>query len=134
MPLVLDASVTLNWAFESLDETDPVLRRLLDDDALVPDLWPYEVANGLLAAVRRGLLTVGQRDMFLQRLHRLPVVVEVTGAERTLGPILVLAEQQGLTVYDASYLELARREGCALATADAALRAAAMRVGVDVLA
>ena len=107
MPLVLDASVTLAWAFQAPDGTHPVLQHLLSDDALVPDIWPSEVANGLLVSVRRSLLTAAQRDAFLHRLHRLPVIVETTGAERTFTVILTLAEQHGLTVYDASYLELA---------------------------
>lgn len=133
MPLVLDASVTVAWAFQAPDPAHPILRRLLEDDALVPDIWPPEVANGLLVAVRRGILTREQRALFLNRLHRLPIVVETTGGERTFGTILAMAEQHDLTVYDASYLELARRESCPLATDDAALRKAAAGLGLEVI-
>jgi predicted nucleic acid-binding protein len=44
--------------------------------------------------------------------------------------VLALARQEGLTVYNAAYLELALREGVPLATLDADLKAAAARVGV----
>ncbi len=47
-----------------------------------------------------------------------------------MGPVLALARAHGLSAYDAAYLELAMREGLPLATEDAALRAAAERVGV----
>ena len=92
MPLVLDASAALPWAFSAPDPAHPVLQRLRSDDALVPDVWPTEVANGLLVATRRGLLSVAQRTAFLHRLHGLPIVVETTGGERTFGVILALAE------------------------------------------
>ena len=46
---------------------------------------------------------------------------------------LVLARQEGLTVYDASYLELALRLAAELASRDQELLAAARRRGVAVL-
>ena len=46
------------------------------------------------------------------------------------GSVLDLAREQRLTACDAAYLELAMREGLALATQDDALIAAAGRVGV----
>ena len=47
--------------------------------------------------------------------------------------ILSLARAEGLTAYDASYLELAIRLGLSLATKDRALARAAKRAGVVVL-
>lgn len=59
--------------------------------------------------------------------------VEATGAERTLSLTLDLERDQHLSVYDAMYLELARREGVPLASLDRPLCEAAGRVGVAVL-
>ncbi len=42
---------------------------------------------------------------------------------------MALAQQYGLTVYDAAYLELAVRNGAALATSDIALAKAAKKAG-----
>jgi len=42
------------------------------------------------------------------------------------------ARKQGLSVYDAAYLELASRGGDSLATLDVALRVAASKVGVRI--
>jgi predicted nucleic acid-binding protein len=44
-----------------------------------------------------------------------------------------LARRHGLTVYDASYLELAQRHGVALATLDAALAEAAQRESLPLI-
>ncbi len=48
--------------------------------------------------------------------------------------VLTLARKHRLTVYDASYLELAQRENLPLATLDQALQAAAKIAGATLLA
>lgn len=50
--------------------------------------------------------------------------------ERALSQILAAARQLGISVYDASYLELAMRLGATLATRDARLSATAATAGV----
>ena len=45
--------------------------------------------------------------------------------------LLTLARENKLTVYDASYLELALRLGCGLATLDRALGSATLARGVS---
>ena len=50
-----------------------------------------------------------------------------------LGTVLDLAGKEGLSAYDASYLELAMRRGMPLATKDNGLAQAARRVGVSLL-
>ena len=47
--------------------------------------------------------------------------------------MLALARRRGLAVYDAAYLELARREGAPLATLDTALATAARTERVHLL-
>ena len=44
--------------------------------------------------------------------------------------VFSLADRNGLTVYDASYLDLALRESLPLASLDNALRKAAVKAGV----
>ena len=58
MSFVLDASVTLAWAFEDEGGFYPeaVLDTLMVGEAVAPSLWPLEVSNGLLTAQRRGRL------------------------------------------------------------------------------
>ncbi len=135
MPLVLDTSVTMSWAFGEIDPYAAHVRELLAaDEALVPPIWALEVANTILVGERRGRLDQAVSTRFLSLLQGLDIVVDMAGAERFLTVVLGLARAQGLSSYDASYLELAMRDGVPLATTDDALRAAAARVGVPLVA
>ena len=57
------------------------------------------------------------------------ITVDLSTAERALGDTLQLARRFKLSSYDASYLELALREGLPLATLDADLRNAMKQTG-----
>lgn len=132
MPLVLDASVTLSWCFrdEQGDYAAQVLRLLADDVAVVPGLWLLEVTNGLLVAERRGRLSAADVAQVHGILSELPVTLDALTLDGALGSVLELARAQGLSAYDAAYLELAMREGLPLASQDDKLRKVAVRLGV----
>lgn len=133
--LVLDASLALSWALpdESSKYCDGILDRVAASGALVPGLWPYEMANGLLMAQKRGRYSTAQRVVFVEELLRLPIEVEALGAREILAGQAALAERYRLTAYDAAYLDLALRRGMPLATQDKAMKAAAVKAGVAVL-
>jgi len=135
LSLVLDASVTLSWLFdeEQVGETEAVLDLVRETGALVPPLWHLEVANALLVAVRRGRMTPAQRSRRLADLGALAIDSDSGATGRCWDAALPLAERCRLTVYDATYLELALRHGFMLATLDGALRAAAEAEGLVVL-
>lgn len=132
---VLDCSVTMSWCFqdEARPETDALLERLRDDGAIVPQLWFWEVANVLNMAVRRKRIDAVGASAQLGVLATLPITPDPDGVAHAWRETLRLAQSEGLTVYDASYLELARRIGADLATTDSDLRAAAERRGVTVV-
>lgn len=50
-----------------------------------------------------------------------------------MGEVRRLAGERGLSVYDASYLEIALRLGIPLATGDGRLRTAAAEMGMELL-
>ena len=135
MSLVLDASLTLSWYFEDehTDAADAVLDRVTEAGAVVPALWRYEVANGLQMAVRRKRIQGAYRDASLAELRLLPISVDATGEDVVWTATLAFADRFGLSVYDASYLEVAFRRGLPLATADRQLRAAAQVLSIDLL-
>ncbi len=132
---VLDTSMTMTWCFE--DETSPVAEQVLDrlraEGAQVPSLWPVEVANAVLVGERRNRMNEARLAAFLRLLRALPITIEEVEWSNVLGPVRGLARDQRLSVYDASFLELALRSGLPLATADRRIRAAAERVGVELL-
>ena len=131
MPLVLDASVTACWHFpdEHNAAADEILARIRPDDAaLVPGHWWFEIRNVLLLGERRGRTTPDQTARFLEFMHELPISVALLPDEIA---VMDLARAHRLTFYDAAYLELAKREGLALATFDRELLAAARAEGVS---
>jgi predicted nucleic acid-binding protein len=132
---VVDNSVVMAWCFE--DEasaySERVLDRLRETPALVPAIWPLEVANVLLIAERRDRLSEAQTAHFAQLLQVLPIQVEEADTARILGPVLAVGRAHRLSAYDAAYLELAARHGLPLATQESWLRKAARNAGVAVL-
>ncbi len=136
MALVLDASITLAWFIEgeATAHSTAVLGRLRNEGAFVPAVWPLEVANAFLVSERKGRISMADVMRAIDLLRELPIDVDAEGLSLVWGTVMPLARQQALTVYDASYLELAARSGLPLATQDARLRAAAEQAGVNVLA
>lgn len=131
MSIVIDASVTLSWYFQ--DEASPAAETLLDlvaaSGAVVPAHWKLEVANSFRTALRKGRVNREYRDLSLQDLSRLAIEVDADTALHAWEATLELADEFGLTPYDAAYLELALRRELPLATLDKALRAAGMKAG-----
>ncbi len=124
---VIDNSVVMAWCFE--DETssyaDTILESLKTTAALAPSVWPLELGNALLAARRRNRLGKAPVTRFLALMKNLPIHVEQESPERMLNEILSLAREQGISTYDASYLDLAMRKGLPIATLDSSLEKAA---------
>ena len=65
--IVIDNSVVMTWIIEDQADAyaDAVHDALGDVEAIMPPLWPFEVANSLLVAERRKLLTRVKSDSFL---------------------------------------------------------------------
>lgn len=135
MSLVLDASLTLAWFFddERSAQADAVLDIVAARGAIVPALWKLEVANALLAAVRRRRIDRAYLAAALEQLAMLPVAIDAESHRHSWTASLALAEAHGLTLYDATYLELAQRQRLPLASLDRALREAAGSLGQPLL-
>ena len=116
---------------QASSEAEALLERIeVGAEAIVPSLWFLEVANGLLVAQRRKRVTAPERMLALKRLSTLALTVDEDNARDVFGRTSTLAEQFGLSVYDAAYLELALRRNLPLGTRDRALRSAAQRSGL----
>lgn len=131
MPFVLDVSVVAGWIFEdqASEYTDAIADSLRRDEARVPAIWHLELANLLRTARRRGRIDVADAQAALAAIRDLPIRLD---ERRPLSAdeAFALAEQFGLSSYDAACLELARRLSIGIATRDEDLRAAAGAAGV----
>lgn len=130
---VLDCSITMAWCFEDehSEYTDEILENLVSTTAIVPSIWPLEVANVLLQAKKNKRLSEIQAASFIDALSALPIIVDTSTTDRAMHSIFTLAGQLNLSVYDAAYLELALREKIPLLTQDKELLNAAKKLKID---
>jgi predicted nucleic acid-binding protein len=87
----------------------------------------------MLMALRRKRIQPGHPELFWDELAILPIAVGPPLSPSQAKTVLALCEQHGLTVYDATYLELAKHKGLSLATLDTALLKAARQEGVALI-
>ena len=135
---VLDASVAIAWCFpgdptEDTPYSRHILQELASSDAIVPEIWAFEIANSIFVSYsKRKRITEQQIKEYLELLRALPIHVETQDLWLNV-ELESLARRQNLAAYDVAYLALAQRKGLPLATSDAALRQAAMTEGITVL-
>jgi predicted nucleic acid-binding protein len=132
-PFVADSSIGVAWIHPS--QASDWTRRLLQNvregaTVHVTSIWHLEIANALLVAVRRKLLTDAHRRIALNLLAGLRVVVDHETSGAAFSATSELALKYSLSAYDAAYLELARRKSLPLATRDEPLKTAARKAGV----
>ena len=127
MAFILDASTALAWAFpEERDASARAsARAVLDEGAVVPAIWCWEVQNALLSAERRKRIARTDAAAVLQRFAALPIEIEPIGPAISFGAEMETARRMQLSVYDAAYLELGLRRGMMVMTRDGKLGKAA---------
>ena len=103
---------------------------MIHKGAFVPDLWRIEIANCLTQGMRRSRITAIERSESLSDLANMGIVTDNQTGKHIWHETLMLADRHRLTVYDATYLELALRLSLPLATLDDDLRLAAQQEGV----
>jgi predicted nucleic acid-binding protein len=132
MSVALDSSIVGCWCFP--DEANPLadatLSAIAADGAFVPAVWWFEVRNLLITGERVGRMTPTGTAGFLADLEMLPIRID---REPASDAVLTYARTYRLTIYDAAYLELARRLGVPLATLDRQLVRAARSAQVPLL-
>ena len=132
MSVVVDCSVFLAWSLS--DEDEPVateaMRRVVSAGGVAPAIWWYELRNALLMNERRGRLTAQHVAETLADCAALGIETDDRHDESL---VLGLAREHALSVYDASYLEVASRRRLPLATLDRKLSEAAGAVGVPTI-
>lgn len=128
--IVLDSSVAISWLMPDEEGSQFLLEHVTQKGAIVPSLWSLEIGNVLLMACRKKRISDEQRNQALHSLANLPITIDTATSEQAWQETLELAVRYELTLYDASYLELALRRSLPLATFDGALQRAAELAGV----
>jgi predicted nucleic acid-binding protein len=133
--VVLDASTTLGAILpdERSAAAEATLLEAATRGVTVPPLWWLEIGNVLLLAERRGRLRPVEHRIIMTRLRSLSFETDAAAPEACWDRAFSLAQGHRLSLYDATYLELALRRQMALASLDRRLRAAATAEGVPLL-
>ncbi len=118
------------WFFK--DEADAysnsILERLTKATAWVPPIWKLEVANAFLMAENKKRISSAEIAQAMAEIKLLPI--EVEREEPDSATLINLARKYKLSVYDATYLDIAIRLGFPLASKDNKLLAAAKKCGI----
>ncbi|HEX2216947.1 MAG TPA: type II toxin-antitoxin system VapC family toxin [Xanthobacteraceae bacterium] len=113
--------------------TNAVFERVLASGGHVPAVFWFEVVHGLRRLERTGTLTQEIADQFVEKLAALPLIVDAPYASEDIVHLHGIARKLALTIYDASYVELALRLGLPLATRDRFLADATRNAGATLL-
>lgn len=132
---VLDSSAAISMVVidESTESTRKLYADIARDRALVPSIFHLEVGNALLMSERRKRIGPKERARAIAALEKLQLDVDPLTFRSAWRATSRLAEANRLTLYDASYLELALRLRLPLATFDADLLNAASQTGATLL-
>lgn len=124
MDIIIDTSVIYKWLAEEepKEETEKAYK-LMDrhvtgeERCISLDLILYELGNALSTKKNLSLSDIQSAwDKFLD-FH----IQIVFPTERSIASAIELAKQYSITVYDASYVVLAKEKGCDFITADSRL-------------
>lgn len=130
---MLDASATIAWASPDEFPSPDLVEIIATRKAVAPALWAYEVQNVLHLLRRRKRLVGDDWIATFAVISALTIELEPPVRERIENEASRLADALGLTIYDASYLELAQRRDLPLATLDNELRRAAKQLKVKLV-
>jgi predicted nucleic acid-binding protein len=127
---VIDASVILAWfnPNEQNDYADEILDCLSEEIAIIPQLCCLEVNNVFLSFEKKRIISAIETEKALCSLANLPITLDKAPLNFQMPLISRLARDNGLTIYDACYLELAVRLNLPLSTLDKQLLAAMEKI------
>ena len=105
------------WETSTDALADRAMQRTIDQGAVVPGIWWYELRNALVVNERRGRIGAEDVRASLADLAEMRISLDT---DHDGGVVLDLARRHGLSVYDAAYLEVAARRGLPIASLDLA--------------
>jgi predicted nucleic acid-binding protein len=97
---------------------------------VVPCLFRYEVANAFCVSLRRKRISQLVYERFITLTANFPMQID---DDQKMGAVSDLACMYGLTIYDAAYIEIAKRRELPLATFDKAMLRCARKENITIL-
>lgn len=115
--VVVDSSVTVKWINQVDEELLVQADKLLtyaqtgSISLLAPELSKYEIGNALI----KKKLDLPEAYEALETVYQLPITF-ISETEELASQTYRIAEQEGITYYDASFIALAKQENAILIT------------------
>jgi len=119
---IIDASFVLSFLLPDEDRSEVI--QIFDQytqgkiKLSAPDLLSYEIINGLKGAILRKRITVKEATYLVSQFLDLEIILSSVA----LSLVLDVAVTKELSIYDASYLYLAKKEDAELLTLDTKLK------------
>ena len=133
---VIDCSATMSLFLPDENDTNYtniIHKQLENKDCIAPSIWRYEIANVLLSCKKRNRLDDKQINEIANLIYKLPIDVENNNLHFIYNNVFNIASLNELSIYDASYIELAIRFNCSIATLDKKLIDIAKKLNVGLL-
>lgn len=128
MNIVSDTNILLAVVFNE-PEKDDIVQLTSGNEAIAPEIMPYEVGNALSAMVKRKQITHKEALQALQSVNTIPVrlmSIDITQA-------LKLAIDFNIYAYDAYFLQCAINQSCPLLTLDKRMIKVAKELNIQIL-
>lgn len=133
---IIDCSAVMSLFLHDERNTDYgniIFKQLEHSDCIVPSLWNYELSNILLSCKKRKRLDNLQINKISDLIYKLPITIDSQNFYFIFKNVFNIATDNNLSIYDASYIELAKRFNCSLATLNKKLIEVAKNLNINLI-
>jgi len=128
MNIVSDTNILLAVIFNE-PEKDNIVQLTSGNDAIAPEILPYEVGNALSAMIKRKQITHKEALQAQKAISSIPVrLISVY-----ISQSLKLAMDFNIYAYDAYFLHCAINQSCPLLTLDKGMKKVAKQLNIQLL-
>ena len=128
MDIVSDTNILLAVIFNE-PEKDNIVRLTSGNDAIAPEILPYEVGNALSAMIKRKQITHKEALQAQKTVNSIPIrLISID-----IGQALQLAIDYNIYAYDAYFLQCAINYSCPILTLDNGMKKVAKQLNIKIL-
>ncbi len=128
MKIVSDTNILLAVIFNE-PEKDNIIQLTSGNEAIAPEILPYEVGNALSAMIKRKQITQKEALNAQKAINDIPVRL----MSIDISQALKLAIDFNIYAYDAYFLQCAINQSCPLLTLDKGMKKVAKELNIKIL-
>ncbi len=128
MNIVSDTNILLAVIFNE-PEKDNIIQLTSGNEAIAPEILPYEIGNALSAMIKRKQITQKEALNAQKAINDIPVRL----MSIDISQALKLAIDFNIYAYDAYFLQCAINQSCPLLTLDKGMKKVAKELNIKIL-